>query len=380
MTIHDSDNQMLVLTRASRRLTLCVTIAVLGALASCGSSATGAEPTTGRATRSYRMGFSYLPPRFTIPDVLRTVDSVSHHADAMLMVLDVPWAALLADTSASVLINRDQLPLVRIIRAKGLPIAATLEPANGVDRTAESAVLVSLGRSITEPAVQRAYREYVVAFDSIVHPDWLNIAVETNLIRAAAKPAVYSALVTMSNAVAKQLRAAGSHTKLAVSVQVDVAWGRLTGNGSAFVGVQRDRQDFPFIDVLGLSSYPYLAGFTAPEQLPLDYYSRLTSGSAAIPMMVMEGGWSSGAVPGVTSSPDLQARYIRRQQQLADAAKLIGLFQITFTDLDLSTVTLPAGSILPLFTQLGMLDVNYRPKPALAVWDSVLSVPLAPTR
>ena len=35
-------------------------------------------------------------------------------------------------------------------------------------------------------------------------------------------------------------------------------------------------------------------------------------------MMVMEGGWSSASVAGVASSPDLQARYIRRQMQLAD--------------------------------------------------------------
>jgi hypothetical protein len=153
----------------------------------------------------------------------------------------------------------------------------------------------------------------------------------------------------------------------------------LAGVGGSFVGIQRDRTDFPFIDVLGLSSYPYLAGFTAPEQIPLDYYSRLTTG-APIPMMVNEGGWTSGSVTGVTSSPDLQARYIRRHMQLADSAKLIGVFQITFTDLDLASFQVPPGSILPLFAQLGMLDVNYRPKPALAVWDSVRAVPLASGR
>jgi len=157
---------------------------------------------------------------------------------------------------------------------------------------------------------------------------------------------------------------------------VDVAWGRLgTTCGGSFVGVQRDRADFPFIEMLGLSSYPYLAGFTAPEQLPLDYYSRL-AGSPALPMMVVEGGWTSGSVTGVTSSPELQARYIRRQMQLADEAKLLGVFQITFTDLDLQAYQpLPPGSILPLFAQLGLEDASYRPKPALAIWDSVRATP-----
>jgi hypothetical protein len=160
-----------------------------------------------------------------------------------------------------------------------------------------------------------------------------------------------------------------------VSVQVDVAWGRLPAGGGSFVGIARDRADFPFVDVLGLSSYPYLAGFTSPEEIPLDYYSRLAA-DAPLPMIVTEGGWASGSVTGVSSSPDLQARYIRRQMQLADAAKLLGVFQITFTDLDVASFNLPPGSILPLFAKLGLVDANYRAKPALAVWDSVRAAAL----
>ena len=348
----------------------------LALVLSCASS--GTEPDPSRGPRSYRLGFSSLPPRLTIPEVLRTIDSVGKHADAALMVVEVPWKALLADTSAAQLVRRDNLPVAQLFRQKGMPIVTTIELANGLDRSAEAPALVALGRSIAEPAVQRAYREFVVAFDSIVHPDWLALAMETNLIRAASTPAVYGAVVTMSNATATQLRAAGSPTKLLVSVQVETAWGRLGGSGGgAYVGIQRDLTDFPFVQVLGLSSYPYLGGFASPELIPLDYYSRLAN-VAALPMMVVEGGWSSGSVPGVASSPDLQARYIRRQMQLADDARLLGVFQITFTDLDLQSFPpLPPGSILPLFAQLGLVDVNYRAKPALAVWDSVRARPYA---
>ncbi len=349
-------------------------IRIAGALAlvvSCASATT--EPVS-PAVRTYRMGFSPLPPRLTIPEVLRTVDSVTMHADAALMVLDVPWASLLADTSAAFLVRRDQYPLALRFQQRGLPLVITLEVANGINRSVESDALVKLGRSITEPAVQRAYREYAVAVDSIAHPTKMAMAMETNLIRAASSPALYGAVVTMTNAAAQQLRAAGSTTTLMVSVQVETAWGRPTG---AWVGIQRDRTDFPFIQALGLSSYPYLGGFTAPEQLPLDYYARLVA-DAPLPMLVVEGGWSSGSVTGVTSSPELQARYIRRQAQLADAGGLVGVFQISFTDFDMTSFNVPPGSILPLFALLGLEDVNYRPKPALAVWDSVRSVRLAP--
>ncbi len=45
--------------------------------------------------------------------------------------------------------------------------------------------------------------------------------------------------------------------------------------------------------------------------------------------------------------------------------------------LDLSAIPLPPGSILPLFAHLGLVDSALGPKPALAIWDSVLAVPLA---
>jgi hypothetical protein len=291
------------------------------------------------------------------------------------MSVEIPWVALLADTSAALLVRRDQLPVAQLFQQRGMPVTATLDVTNGLDRAAESDALVKLGRSITDPAVQGAYREYVAAFDSIVRPRYLALAMETNLIRSAAPAPVYAAVVTMTNAAAAQMRAAGSTTPLMVSVQVETAWGRFGGGG--FAGIQRDRVDFPFVQALGLSSYPYLGGFAAPEDIPPDYYSRLVA-DAPLPMMVVEGGWTSGAVGNVTSSPSLQARYIRRQAQLADTARLLGIFQITFTDIDLTSFTVPAGSILPLFAQLGLVDIAYRPKPALAVWDSVRATPLVP--
>ncbi len=61
------------------------------------------------------------------------------------------------------------------------------------------------------------------------------------------------------------------------------------------------------------------------------------------------------------------------------ASKLFGvLFQLTFYDLDLTGVTLPPGSILPLFTHLGLADSAMNAKPALASWDSVFTRPYRP--
>ena len=90
--------------------------------------------------------------------------------------------------------------------------------------------------------------------------------------------------------------------------------------------------------------------------------------------MVVEGGWPSGSARGVfSSSPQLQAKYIVRQSQLLEQAKAIGAFQLSFTDLDLSSFPKPVPAILPLFSTLGLVDSNLKPKPALSVWDKVFA-------
>ena len=329
-------------------------------------------------TRTYRLGFSDTPPRLTIESVLATIEAWRPHADIAQMTQGVPWRALLADTSAAELVRRDLKEVAALYHSRGLPVIIQLDVTDGLSRDKEAPELVALGRSITEPLVQQRYREYVAAIDSILHPEYLGLAMETNLVRAIAPPSVYSGVRMIAAAGENTLVAQGSVAKRFISVQVETAWGRLPDVGH-FVGIDVDRADFPFIKALGLSSYPFLAGFANPSDVPVDYYARLNESSTTkLPLLVVEGGWSSGSVTGVTSSPEKQALWIDRQMQLADRGALVAVTQISFTDLDLSTYPVPPGSILPLFAQLGLVDVDFHAKPALAEWDSAFARPLRP--
>ena len=335
----------------------------------------GAGP--GRTPRTFRMGFSAIPPR---PDQTVTLQALnlwtSGHADAAIMHISVPYAALLSGLSAPQEVRGNELGLANYYRAKGLRLAVTVDVTNGLDRSAEDPVLDSLGRSIADSGIQRIYGEYVLALDSILHPDYLGLAAETNLIRLAAPDSVYQAVVAMTNAVAGRIRSLGPAPPLYVSVQVEVAWGRMQGGGS-YVGIAQDLADFPFLDCLGLSSYPYLGGFSDPQDIPLDYYARLHA-EGAHPVLVVEGGWTSLSLGPIISSPTTQARYLEQQGRLLDSARAVAVFQLTFTDLDLSALTLPPGSILPLFAHLGVVDSALGPKPALAAWDRSFGRPLSP--
>lgn len=333
--------------------------------------------TTPTPMRTYRMGFANSAPRFDDFNlVLQSLQIWTTRADAAIVNTEVPWDTLFSGTPAKDYVARHYAGLVDFYRSKNFKLWVYIDPQNGLDRANDALELVAMGKSIADPEAQALYRKFVLAMDSVLKPEHLGLALETNLIRAAASSAIYQGVKKAANDAAAELAGRGTTAKLSVSVQVDVAWGNLGGGG--YVGVAQDFADFPFIEELGLSSYPYF-GISSPDQLPDNYYSKLVE-SKSLPVFVSEGGWSSGSVSlagtSFTSSPQLQAAYIKRQRALLDAAKAIAWFQLTFTDIDIASLTPPIPENLGYFIYLGLVDINLQPKPALSAWDEVFAVPL----
>jgi len=342
---------------------------VAAALGACGGgSADASLSTPPPATRSWQLGFSHTPPVATVQAVLQGIDLWSQRAEIAMIHEELPWTDLLAGMSAADILARDKVQLVNYLRGKGLTLAFMADPTDGLSRADEAPQLRALGRSLAEPAVQQVYRSYVLAVASVLKPKWLGLAAETNLIRAAAPPALYGAVVQVANAAALDLAGAASTAIPFSSVQVETAWGGLAPGGS-YTGIAQDLGDFAFSQLLGLSSYPYFA-YSQPENIPGDYYTRLAAGQAR-PVMVVEGGWTSANVGSVQSSPAIQARYIARHADLLDSVRAQGLIQLEFADIDLTAVPPPVPPNLPLFTQIGLCHSDFSPKPALDAWDKL---------
>ena len=342
------------------------------ALAACGGTA---SPPDGAGERAYRMGFSPFGPRVTTEDILATVDLWTERADAGIIHMDVPWAALLDGADAADVATEHWLPMVGLYRDHGLVVVITVDATNGLARDREAEALVARGRSITEPEVQGLYRAWVAAVVEVLRPDHLGLVAETNLVRLAAPSALYDALPVMAAAAAADVRAMADPPSLYVSVQVETAWGRLSG-ANTYEGIADDLADFPFVDLVGLSSYPYLGAFEEPADLPDDYYARIAD-QAGLPVLVVEGGWPSESAEGFDATPAEQADWFRRQAELLDEADALAVFQLTFTDIDLDEWPEPVPEILHVFARLGLMTEDYAPKPALAVWDSLYGLPLS---
>jgi len=326
------------------------------------------------AGRSYRMGFANSAPRPDLNLVLESLDLWTQHADAAIISTEVPWDSLISGEDPVTYVADNYAQLVGIYRSKNMKLWVYIDPENGLNRASDSYPLVALGESIAQPAVQQVYRRFVVVMDSLLQPDHLGLALETNLVRLAAPDSIYQGVKAAANGAAGDVRGIDKTVSLSVSVQAEVAWGKL--GGTSYLGVAQDFTDFAFLQELGISSYPYLGGFAAPSAIPLNYYSQLGAGHS-VPLFVSEGGWSSASLTNpaiglaVVSSPAVQAAYIDRQGQLLAQAKAIGLFQLTFTDLDLAGWGSVDSAGLYPFAFLGVVDSNFNPKPALAAWDSL---------
>jgi hypothetical protein len=333
----------------------------------------------GNSSRSYRMGFANSAPRLDFSLYLQSLDLWSQRADAAIISGAIPWDSLLAGEKPEVYIAGNYMGLVNFYRSKNFKLWVYIDPENGLNRSSDADDLVQKGKSIAQPDMQQIYRRFVFLMDSMLHPEHLGFALETNLIRGSAPDSVYQGVKTAANAAAGDIRNFDKKVTLSVSVQVEYAWGRLTN--SAYIGIDQDLIDFPFVQELGLSSYPYF-NFTDPSLLPANYYSALTQGKG-LPVFISEGGWTSQNITGFTgapihSSPQIQQAYIDRQRILLDQAQAIAVFQLTFTDIDLSALPPSVPSTIKYFAWLGLVDDSLRARPALNSWDANFKRPLKP--
>ncbi len=322
--------------------------------------------------RTWAMGFAPTPPILTTESVLQGVDTWSQRSEFAILHEELPWTDLLAGTAPAQILANEKAELVAYMRARGQGLVFMLDLTDGLSRAEEAPQLRALGRSLGEPSVQQAARDYALAVAAVLQPDYLGLAAETNLIRAAAPASLYAAVVTTANAMAADLDAANATAVRFYSVQVETAWGLFTA--TPFEGIEQDLADFPFAQAIGLSSYPYFV-FDDPDDLPDDWYLRVLE-PTSLPAFVAEGGWSSASVGAGVGSLEKQARYVARHGELLDGIGAVMWLHLLFADPDLSTWPQPIPPNLPLFVNIGFTDSTFAPKPALLEWDALFARPL----
>ncbi|HMI31083.1 MAG TPA: hypothetical protein VK527_05025, partial [Candidatus Limnocylindrales bacterium] len=129
-----------------RALLITVVAAALAGTLVGGCSEKLIPPGPTLSARTYRMGFSWFPPRPDLNLALATINLWSSRGDAALIQVSPPWDSLLAGRPPESLVRNNELGLANYYRARGLRVIVSIDPTNGLDRSAESPALVAAGR------------------------------------------------------------------------------------------------------------------------------------------------------------------------------------------------------------------------------------------
>ena len=115
-----------------------------------------------------------------------------------------------------------------------------------------------------------------------------------------------------------------------------------------------------------------------PSEIPADFLARFDQATTR-PLLLVEGGWSSEVAGGTNGTPAEQADFFRRMSALLDGVRAEAWVFLLYADPDLDSYDLPPDREAGFanFSRMGIVDIELRPKPATAVWDSVFARPLA---
>jgi len=358
---------------------IAAAVAGLVALACGGADTSGPDssgpdapgPEVAGEPRTYAMGFAPAPPRPDEALFLSVVDSLARVSDVTIIQQPVPWPELLAGAPIDSLVE-DRAGLAAFLRAHGLQIVFLVDPLDGLDRRQEDPGLVAAGRSILEPEIRAMHDEWVLRIAAAVRPEWFGLASEVNTLAALGDPALYAAVLEMINDLAPQVRSASPGTRVFVSFQADQANGVL---GDPVIDHFALIDDFD-IDALGLSSYPVFV-FDTPADVPGDYLAGFDA-ATELPLIMVEGGWNSEVTPATSGTPQEQVDFFTRYEELLDGVAAELWVLLTFTDIDVPALGLPADRAAGLsnFAHMGIVDVELRRKPAYAEWERIFARPL----
>jgi hypothetical protein len=319
------------------------------------------------------MGWAPTPPRPDIDLFFEVVDSIARVAEITLLQQPVPWPELLAGAPMDSLVE-DRGGVADFLRAKGLEIIFLVDPLDGLDRRREDPGLVDAGRSILEPQIRTMHDAWVREITDRVRPEWMGLASEINTLAARGDPALYAEIVDMINTLAPAVRQLSPTTRVFVSFQVDEANGAF---GDPIIDHFALIDDFD-IDALGLSSYPVFA-FETPAEIPADHFTSFDQ-ATDLPLIMVEGGWSSEDTQLLRADPQEQVEFFRRYEEFLDEVAAEAWVMLTYADLDIPSLELPPdrAATLSNFAFMGIVDSELRRKPSFVEWERIHDRPLAP--
>jgi len=321
-----------------------------------------------------RLGFSSLPPERTSDAYIQAFATAAQYADTILIQRTPPWEDFLPggqiskQTADSTRLENDLLE-----QYGNLQLFYAIDPTDGVVQRSRLANLppqIDPQAGFTDERVRDAFIAYATYVAKNYKPAYLALGVEVNMtaLRAADQ---FEAFVSLYNEAYEVVKGNSPETKVFPTFQLEDLEG-------TFGDVHPPRWDLlePFrerMDVLAISTYPFLGEARSASDIRPDYYSQLkTHWDGEI--IISETGYASAPVEGrvtVGSEAD-QAAYLTRVLDEAHAQQFS--LVVWYTALDPAFASSGATSV---FKDIGLRKSDGSNKLGWALWEEWSRRPLA---
>ncbi len=344
--------------------------------------------------RPFQMGFTPFPYEATWEGLTGTYGLIHEHGDFVAHHFDggVPWPEALtgADYPAAV---AEEIDMRLALTDPLAPAYVALSPLSigrddlapgwgeelSMERTGEWA-----DASFADADVRTAYANFAVHLIDRFQPTWFNYAIEASDFLVH-KPEQWDAFVGFAQHVHYVIREAHPDVQLMISIAM-----KHPDSPAAETIRARFADLLPYVDVVGLSVYPYaFFGLTDggnPANLPESWISQVSDIAPDHPIAIAETAWiaedlsiDAGAWSlNVESSAEWQADYVEALCLEASALDAQFITWWAVTDFDtLWEETLASDPLAAIWRDAGLYDGDVTARPALDVWESWRAKPLA---
>lgn len=356
-------------------------------LAACGGSS---EPTGSPDTRSFYMGFTPWPYDSTVNAVNVTYQKIQQDGDIIhhQLMQGIPWdeafnavaypagvegeiAFRLGQTVAgqTVLLSLDSLNLARSGLAN-----------NWADGGEEARTAPWDTREFDSPEVITAYTNFALDMIGRFNPAYFNFGTEASEL-IVNDIAQYNKFVTFAQQVSANIKAQYPNLKLMISVALK------SPTSTEMDAIKTNIASvLPYIDVLGVSVYPYIffshADKGDPDNLPTDWLTQAQTLAAGKPIAITETGWIAEDLVinnfsvNVPSNETYQSQYVTRLLQESD--QLSVEFVVWWSLIDFQAFwegDLMQDDLAAIWRDIGLYDEMVQARAGLTTWKQYLDKP-----
>jgi len=269
-----------------------------------------------------QLGLGSLPPERTNDAVVGAFATAAQYAEFILIQRTPPWEDFLPggqESRATTNTTRLETGLLKQYHALGLFYA--IDPTDGAVQRTRIANLpgnIDPQAGFADPALRNAFLAYTAYVAKNYNPAYLAIGVEVNMMYERNTPAQFESFVSLYKEAYDVAKGANPKIKVFPTFQLEVIEGSF---GAAHPPHWEVLDAFRTkMDVLAISTYPYLGDARNAAEIRGDYFSQLRQRFKG-EIIIAETGYASAPVEGRVNAGTEEDQLAYTQRLLADAER-----------------------------------------------------------